>query len=161
MKIKPAGSAQQFHHIAILNSMHLKYLILCTLPLWACTSFAQVELVTAEESSRPNLQNSRTRAISRGPAIQLLSMPNVEAKSFPFKISMEPRGGAQLDKKSIKIEYLKIPTVEITDRVRSAFSGNQIDITNASVPRGSHSFKISVKDVDGREAQSIITLEAK
>jgi hypothetical protein len=31
----------------------------------------------------------------------------------------------------------------------------------ASVPKGVHAFKISVKDTDGREGQSVISWEAK
>ena len=124
-------------------------------------SYAQVQLVTAEEASRPDQQTLSTRGISRGPAIKLISNPSVDAKSFLFKIAMEPKGGAKLDTQSFKIEYLKNPPVELTERLKFAFAGNQLAIPVASVPKGVHAFKVSVKDTDGREGQSVISLEAK
>jgi hypothetical protein len=124
-------------------------------------SFAQVQLVTADEASRPDQQILSTRGISRGPAIKLISNPSVDAKSFLFKIAMEPKGGAKLDNQSFKIEYLKNPPVELTERLKFAFAGNQLAIPVASIPKGMHAFKISVKDTDGRESQSVISLEAK
>jgi hypothetical protein len=51
--------------------------------------------------------------------------------------------------------------VELTERLKFAFTGNQLAIPVASVPKGVHAFKISVKDTDGREGHSVISLEAK
>ena len=124
-------------------------------------SFAQVQLVTPEEAKRPDQAIPSTRAISRGPSIKLISNSSVDAKSFLFKIAMEPKGGAKLDNQSFKIEYLKNPPVELTERLKFAFTGNQLAIPVASIPKGVHAFKISVRDTDGREGQSVISLEAK
>lgn len=129
--------------------------------LTVCSSQAQVQLVTSEEASRPDQQVLSTRAISRGPSIKLLSSASVDAKAFQFKIAMEPKGGAQLDNHSLKIEYLKNPPVELVERLKFALTGNQLTIPVASVPKGTHAFKVSVKDTDGREGHSIISLEAK
>ena len=129
--------------------------------LVACNSQAQVQLVTHDEASRPDQQIVTTRAISRGPSIKLLSNASVDAKAFQFKVVMEPKGGAQLDSHSLKIEYLKNPPVELTERLKFAFSGNQLTIPVASVPKGSHAFKVSVKDTDGREGHAVISLDAK
>jgi hypothetical protein len=122
---------------------------------------AQVQLVSSDEANRPDQTIASTRAISRGPSIKLLSNTSVDAKSFPFKIAMEPKGGAQLDKNSFKIEYLKNPPVELTERLKFAFTGNQLTIPAAAIPKGVHAFKVSVKDTDGREGLSVISLEAK
>jgi hypothetical protein len=124
-------------------------------------ALAQVQLVTPEEAGRPNQNIATTRAISRGPSIKLLSNASVDAKAFLFKIAMEPKGGAKIDDHSIRIEYLKNPPVELTERLKFAFSGNQLSIPTASIPKGVHAFKVSVRDTDGREGQSIISLEAK
>ena len=124
-------------------------------------SFAQVQLVTSEEANRPDQQISLTRAISRGPTIKLISNASVDSKTFLFKIAMDPKGGAMLDTHSFKIEYLKNPPVELTERLKFALTGNQLSIPAASIPKGVHTFKVSVKDTDGREGQSFISLEAK
>lgn len=124
-------------------------------------SFAQVQLVTSEEANRPDQQISLTRAISRGPTIKLISNAAVDSKTFLFKIAMDPKGGAKLDTHTFKIEYLKNPPVELTERLKFALTGNQLSIPAASIPKGVHTFKVSVKDTDGREGQSVISLEAK
>ena len=124
-------------------------------------SFAQVQLVTSDEANRPDQQISLTRAISRGPTIKLISNASVDSKTFLFKIAMDPKGGAMLDTHSFKIEYLKNPPVELTERLKFALTGNQLSIPAASIPKGVHTFKVSVKDTDGREGQSVISLEAK
>lgn len=124
-------------------------------------SFAQVQLVTSEEANRPDQQISLTRAISRGPTIKLISNAAVDSKAFLFKIAMDPKGGAKLDTHTFKIEYLKNPPVELTERLKFALTGNQLSIPAASIPKGVHTFKVSVKDTDGREGQSVISLEAK
>jgi hypothetical protein len=134
------------------------------IPLLVCLSsvaFAQVQLVTTDEANRPDQQIPSTRAISRGPAIKLISNAAVDSKAFLFKIAMEPKGGSKLDTHSFKIEYLKNPPVELTERLKFAFTGNQLTIPAASIPKGLHAFKVSVKDTDGRESHSVISLEAK
>ena len=124
-------------------------------------SFAQVQLVTSEEANRPDQQFSLTIAISRGPTIKLIINASVDSKTFLFKIAMDPKGGAKLDTHTFKIEYLKNPPVELTERLKFALTGNQLSIPAASIPKGVHTFKVSVKDTDGREGQSVISLEAK
>ena len=124
-------------------------------------SFAQVQLVTSDEANRPDQQFSLTRAISRGPTMKLISNASEDSKTYLFKIAMDPKGGAMLDTHSFKIEYLKNPPVELTERLKFALTGNQLSIPAASIPKGVHTFKVSVKDTDGREGQSFISLEAK
>lgn len=127
----------------------------------ALSCFSQVQLVSEEEARRPDQTIKLTRAISRGPTVKLISNSAVDAKAFQFKIALEPKGGAQLDTHSLKIEYLKNPPVELAERLKTALVGNYLTIPVASLPKGNHSFKVSVKDTDGREGQSIISLEAK
>ena len=139
----------------------LTKLLTALLFCFGSAAFAQVQLVTSDEANRPDQQITSTRAISRGPTVKLISNAAVDSKTFLFKIAMEPKGGSKLDTHSFKIEYLKNPPVELTERLKFAFSGNQLFIPAASIPKGVHTFKVSVKDTDGREGQSVISLEAK
>ena len=146
------------------NSELFRMLTKLLIALLFCSSsvaFAQVQLVTSDEANRPDQQISSTRAISRGPTVKLISNAAVDSKAFLFKISMDPKGGAKLDAHSFKIEYLKNPPVELTERLKFAFTGNELTIPAASIPKGVHTFKVSVKDTDGREGNSVISLEAK
>lgn len=122
---------------------------------------AQTKLITEAEAQAPNLQIAATRGITRGPGINLLSSPEVSAKSFAFKMLFEPRGGAKIDPSSIKFEYLKQPIVDLTTRFKTGLNGNQLELPQASVPAGTHPIRVSVRDSEGREGNTIIHLSAK
>lgn len=122
---------------------------------------AQIKLITEAEAQTPNLQVPATRAITRGPGISLKTPAEVAAKSFPFKMVFEPRGGAKIDPTSIKLEYLKQPIVDLTARFKTGLNGNQLELPQASVPAGTHPIRVSVRDSEGREGHTIIHLSAK
>ncbi|PIT77091.1 hypothetical protein [Limnohabitans sp. G3-2] len=122
---------------------------------------AQTKLITETEAQAPNLQMAATRGITRGPGINLLTPPEVSAKSFAFKMLFEPRGGAKIDPASIKFEYLKQPIVDLTARFKAGLNGNQLELPQASVPAGTHPIRVSVRDSEGREGNTIIHLSAK
>jgi hypothetical protein len=122
---------------------------------------AQTKLITEAEAQAPNLQIAATRGITRGPGINLLSPTEVLAKSFAFKMLFEPRGGAKIDPSSIKFEYLKQPIIDLTARFKTGLNGNQLELSQASVPTGSHHIRVSVRDSEGREGNTIIHLSAK
>jgi hypothetical protein len=122
---------------------------------------AQVKLITDDEAKAPNLQVPATRAITRGPGISLQSPAEVAAKSFDFKLTFEPRGGAKIDASSIKFEYLKQPIVDLTSRFKPGLNGNTVELAHASVPVGTHPIRVWVRDSEGREAQTTIQLTAK
>jgi hypothetical protein len=124
-------------------------------------SAAQVKLITEDEARAPNLQVPATRAITRGPGISLQSPAEVAAKSFDFKLTFEPRGGAKIDASSIKFEYLKQPIVDLTSRFKPGLNGNTVELVHASVPVGTHPIRVWVRDSEGREAQTTIQLTAK
>ena len=136
----------------------LSTMALALLPHWVN---AQVKLITDEEAKSPNLQVPGTRAITRGPGISLQTPLEVTAKSFPFKLAFEPRGGAKIDPSSIKFEYLKQPIVDLTARFKSGLNGNTLELAQASVPVGTHPIRVWVRDSEGREAQTTIQLTAK
>ena len=122
---------------------------------------AQNILITEAEAQTPSLQVPTTRAITRGPGINLLTPSEVLAKSFTLKLVFEPRGGAKIDASSIKFEYLKQPIIDLTTRFRPGLSGNQLELAMVTVPPGKHPIRVSVRDSEGREGKSIIYLNAK
>jgi len=67
----------------------------------------------------------------------------------------------KIDPASLKFEYLKQPPVDLTGRFTPGLNGNQIELPKVSVPTGTHPIRISVRDTDGREATTIIQLNAK
>ena len=122
---------------------------------------AQTMLVSEAEASRPNAPELATRGITRGPGIKLLGTPEVSAKSFSLKFEFEPRGGAHIDPKSVRLEYMKQPLIDLTERVKAGIHDHVLEISQFAVPPGSHPLRVRVADSEGREAVHLITLQAK
>lgn len=118
-------------------------------------------LITAKEAKLPDAAGGlNTRGISRGPGIKVVS-PEAGAQNkgpFEFKVDFEPRGGSTIDKSSVKVIYMKSPTVDLTPRIKAATTDSGIDLKNAEIPPGDHQIKITVKDSEGREASTTTTL---
>lgn len=118
-------------------------------------------LITAKEAKLPDAAGGlNTRGISRGPGINVVS-PEAGAQNtgpFEFKVDFEPRGGSTIDKSSVKVIYMKSPTVDLTPRIKAATTDSGIDLKNAEIPPGDHHIKITVKDSEGREASTTTTL---
>ena len=118
-------------------------------------------LISAKEAALPVASKALlTRGISRGPAIKLNSPEaDTPVKSpFNFKVAFEARGDAKIDQNSIKVIYMKLPFVDLTPRLKNSISQIGIDYPKADVPPGKHSIKVTVKDSDGRETNTIFTL---
>lgn len=122
---------------------------------------AQTMLVSEAEASRPNAPELVTRGITRGPGIKLLGTPEVSAKSFSLKFEFEPRGGAHIDPKSVRLEYMKQPLIDLTERVKAGIHDRVLEVSQFAVPPGSHPLRVRVADSEGREAVHLITLQAK
>lgn len=100
-----------------------------------------------------------TRGITRGPGIKLLSPEPGAAvlkSPFNFKVAFEPRGGAQVDVDSVKVTYLKTPSVDLLDRVKVGLSAKGIELNEAEAPPGEHQIRISLQDSDGRQSSTVI-----
>jgi hypothetical protein len=118
-------------------------------------------LISAKEAALPAASGAlATRGISRGPGIKLAS-PEADtpvAAPFDFKVNFEARGDAKIDPNSVKVVYMKSPFVDLTPRLKSAISANGIDFVKADVPPGTHTIRVTVKDSEGRETNSVLNL---
>jgi hypothetical protein len=118
-------------------------------------------LITAKESALPAASGTfATRGISRGPAVKLNS-PEADMpinSPFDFKVLFEARGEGKIDLNSVKVVYMKSPFVDLTPRLKSAITPTGINFSKAEVPPGTHTIRVTVKDMDGRETNQVITL---
>lgn len=118
-------------------------------------------LITAKEAALPPAAGTlATRGISRGPAIKLAS-PEADipvVAPFDLKVNFEPRGDAKIDPNSVKVVYMKSPFVDLTPRLKSGISAHGIDFAKADVPPGTHVIRVTVKDTEGRETNSVLNL---
>ena len=119
------------------------------------------QLISAKEAALPSASGTlATRGISRGPSVKLVSPEADTPVSSPidFKVHFEARGEGKIDPNSVKVVYMKSPFVDLTPRLKGAISSQGIDFAKADVPPGSHTIRVTVKDADGRETNSVFTL---
>lgn len=145
--------------------MNKKMQIICAIGLVITLGSAPLmaaPLITAKEAQMPSASGElKTRGIARGPGIKVIS-PDVTAPEikgpFDLKVVFESRGGNKIDPSTVKVTYLKATAVDLTPRLKGAITENGIDFAKAEVPPGEHAVKITVKDVDGRETNTVMNL---
>lgn len=139
-----------------LTSMYLTLALLMVTPL-----VHAAPLISAKEAALPPASGAlATRGISRGPSVKLIS-PEADtpvASPVDFKVNFEARGEGKIDPSSVKVVYMKSPFVDLTPRLKSSISSSGIDFAKADVPPGTHTIRVTVKDIDGRETNSVFTV---
>lgn len=138
----------------------MKHSKLAALALLLSMNAGAASLITESEARLPEASVARTRSITRGPGIRVVSPdPGTAVKSpFNFKLAFEPRGGAKIVPESVKVTYLKSPTVDLLDRIRPGISEQGIDLAGAEVPPGEHQIQMIVEDTEGRRTTTVIKL---
>jgi hypothetical protein len=118
-------------------------------------------LITAKEAALPSASGTlATRGISRGPAVKM-SSPEADVpvnSPFDFKVLFEARGEGKIDPNSVKVVYMKSPFVDLTPRLKNAISPSGINFSKAEVPPGTHTIRVTVRDLDGRETNQVLTI---
>jgi hypothetical protein len=141
--------------------MKLSHILLAASLVASTQMVVAAPLISAKEAALPPAAGAlATRGISRGPAIKLAS-PEADtpvAAPFDFKVNFEARGDAKIDPTSVKVVYMKSPFVDLTPRLKSAISASGIDFVKADVPPGTHTIRVTVKDTEGRETNSVLNL---
>ena len=123
-----------------------------------------IVLITADEAQRPDPASADLTfraGISRGPAIELVSpKPSEKSVRSPVHLQLrfEARGGAQIDLASLKLTYIKNPSADLTERIRSFARPDGIDVPEADIPPGTHVLRADVKDKEGRSGYLIFRL---
>lgn len=120
-------------------------------------------LISEAESKLPPATDTAmaTRGITRGPAIELVS-PTPGARNIksplPLHVKFVGRNNIPIDPASVKLTYIRVPTVDLTPRVKPHVTPDGIDMPQADVPAGNHLIRIDLKDAEGRATSTTITL---
>jgi hypothetical protein len=139
----------------------LRRIVFVLLAILSTASFGQtVQLITAAEAKLPAFTKPPSRAITRGPGVKL-SSPDSVSGQFPFKVTFEPRGDSKIDIASVKVEYLRGPGVDLTERLKANVKPGGIEVAAAAAPPGEHSIRVSVRDSEGRMGTAEFTLTVK
>jgi hypothetical protein len=136
--------------------------LLAATSLLLCLNLHAVQLITPKEAQLPAASGAlNTRGIARGPGIKVISPDPAAAdikSPFDLKVQFESRGGNKIDPAAVKLTYLKATAVDLTPRLKGAITETGIDFSKAEVPPGEHAVKITVKDVEGRETNTVLNL---
>ncbi|HXG50130.1 MAG TPA: hypothetical protein VNN77_01820 [candidate division Zixibacteria bacterium] len=120
-----------------------------------------IQLITEKEAKLPAAPQAPSRAITRGPAVKLVSPESVGGGAFALRVVFEPRGGSKIDPDSVQVTYLKNPPVDLTRRLKSAIRPEGIDLASVTAPGGEHPIRITVRDIEGRQGSLVINLSVK
>lgn len=113
-----------------------------------------LQLITKAEAALPSAPVvGQERGITRGPSVVIVSPPPIAGtvtSPLELKLKFEGHGGAQINVNSVVLTYLKVPAVDLTQRLKPYISATGIDVTDAEVPPGTHTLRVNLLDTDGR-----------
>lgn len=140
-------------------------LILATILGWtfpAMTQTAQpIRLITIEEANLPpsGEAGAPERNMTRGPGVDRVAPSAIGVDGpFRFAVKFKPRNGVPIDPASVRVTYLRQPSVDLTPRVKAFVTADGIDAPAVVVPPGKHVVEIEATDKEGRLGRGRITL---
>ena len=127
-----------------------------------------VWIITEGEASLPSPPAARGGPAlpQDGPVIKI-ERPELGASaalSLPFSIDVvfEPRsGGAPVKMESLKIVYVKVVELDVTERFKPYIKGNRLFVENANVPAGRHRLRITITDQNGNTTAEMLQVAVK
>jgi len=124
---------------------------------------AVVQLLTRDEALQQEAKNfgfAGEDILKNGPEIKIVSPEPDRELNSPFKLAVRfvPKQGRSVDLSTLRVECLKIVTVDLTPRVLPYATADGISIAKASAPVGNYKIRITVADTKGGVTVEIFTL---
>jgi hypothetical protein len=119
-------------------------------------------LISADEAKLPPPKGAvgvATRGITRGPKVAYVGTADAAQSPMRLQLKFESFGGAKIDTDSLKVTYMKSPSVDLTPRLKPFVKPDGIDMPDAELPPGDHVIRVDVKDSEGRTATTSFTLK--
>ncbi|MDO8979465.1 MAG: hypothetical protein Q7V17_09570 [Afipia sp.] len=119
-------------------------------------------LISADEAKLPPPKGAvavATRGITRGPKVAYIGTADKAQSPMRLQLKFESFGGAKIDTDSLKVTYIKSPSVDLTPRLKPFVKADGIDMPDAELPAGDHVIRVDVKDSEGRSASTSFTLK--
>ncbi len=129
--------------------------------LFSGTSRA-TQLITEEEARLPPPKGAIAadrRGIMRGPKVEFISPGDSVSSPLRLQLKFESYGGAKIDPESVKMIFLRTPSVDLTSRVKPFVQADGINMQDAELPPGEYTVRVDLKDSDGRPGTAIFTLK--
>ncbi len=150
---------------SLISRFFLRALII-VVPLFILTAPSVVtggDTVLLVTEGQAGLDNARGifEEVDDGPTIKIKSPENGSILIGPFRLYVEitkKAGGANVNMKTLKVNYLKMITINITSKVKDYIKGNKVDVPNAEFPVGNHRTEIYIEDVDGNVSRKLFNI---
>lgn len=120
-----------------------------------------VRLITVEEAKLPasGEAGAPERNMTRGPGVDRVAPSAIGVDGpFRFAVKFKPRNGVPIDPASVRVTYLRQPSVDLTPRVKAFVTADGIDAPAVLVPPGKHVVEVEATDKEGRLGRGRITL---
>ena len=120
-------------------------------------------LITEAEAKLPSPGDTMmaTRGLTRGPGVEQVA-PDPGSKGvkspLPLNIRFVGRNNVAIDPGSVKLIYLRSPSVDLTERIKAHVTPDGIEMSQVKVPLGTHVLRLDVRDVQGRASTATIKL---
>lgn len=120
-------------------------------------------LLTVEEGAMtdasPGLIDAGS-SMDTGPSIEVIQPELNAVLRSPIPINVRfVSNGKNVDLSKLKVEVLKILTIDITKRVLPYATCDGIHVDKATLPRGEHKLRITIGDEDGGVSQKIFQVK--
>ncbi|MCO6431019.1 MAG: hypothetical protein J5J00_09175 [Deltaproteobacteria bacterium] len=124
----------------------------------------RVVLITLEEAGKPDARPikgmSERVEPSEGPVIEFVAPRPESEVEKPVAISISfKENQAPIDISSLEVSYLKLFSIDITDRVKPYVTDIGIDIKEAELPSGSHKVKFSIRDIQNNLTERTLKIK--
>ena len=133
--------------------------------LVAAEQATAVVLISAQEAALPDAVGAGreigVRGVTRGPTVLVVSpAPDGGAVRSPLRLLLrfESHGGSSINPDTVKVVYLKRPTINLTQRIGDFVMASGIDLHSAEVPPGTHYIRVEAKDTMGRIGSTTFAL---
>ncbi len=123
----------------------------------------RVVLITAAEAAKPNqkiMKGMRTPPEpSDGPILEFVTPKDgaTVGKPVPIEVNFKAKD-APVQIESLEVTYLKLFSIDITDRIRPYATADGIHIKEADLPAGTHRVKFSLKDTEDRLTERTLSV---
>ncbi len=91
--------------------------------------------------------------VIRSPNVNVADKPTIHVP-LKLDVGFTPTDGTEVDMSSLKVIYLKLWGIDITDRIRPYITKDGIYAENADLPPGEHAIEIDIKDNLGRTTKA-------
>jgi hypothetical protein len=103
------------------------------------------------------------RTINDGPEIKIIkpAIDNDYKSPVEIDVLFIPLEGVGVDLSQLKVECLKIITIDLTNRILPYSTDGGIKIENADLPKGKHKIRVTIGDMEGGVTQEVFLVKVQ